>query len=393
MAAVATVRQGRSDVAQDRADVMESRERIPWVRPILDPDGSLLADIHAALSSGRVTNDGPNLREFERRVAAHLGVEDCVAVSSGSAALLLVIWALDVRGGTAVVPSFTFFATLNAVALAGMTPVFCDIDPDTWTMSPAHLDRLLAADPSIRLVVPVNVFGVHPELGAIRRAIGTHRAELLLDNAHGFGTGQDGARCPREAPVQAYSFHATKTLPAVEGGAVVASDPRLLGEIRRLRNHGVASDVRASGPGFNAKMSELHAIVGLRSLHALEGTLARRRQYAERLRRTIVTDCADAFTAQVVPRGMRSNFQNLGVLCRRDGRPNVPAIQTAFDRAGIETRRYFWPPLHQLPAYRDGCSLPVTEAVGEAILCLPLHSRMEPPVLDRIEDALRHAAG
>src|SRR6185503_6073560 len=133
--------------------------------------------------------------------------------------------------------------------LAGMTPVFCDIEPDTWTMSAAHLDRLLATDRSIRLVVPVNVFGVQPDLAAIQRAIGSRNTTLLLDNAHGFGTEQDGARCPREAPVQAYSFHATKTLPAVEGGAIVASDPHLLAEIRRLRNHGVASDLQASTAG------------------------------------------------------------------------------------------------------------------------------------------------
>jgi dTDP-4-amino-4,6-dideoxygalactose transaminase len=370
-----------------------SPERIPWIRPILDPDESLLADIHAALSSGRVTNDGPKLREFERQLARYLDVEDCVAVSSGSAALLLGIWALDLRGGRAVLPSFTFFATLNAILLAGMTPVFCDIDPDTWTMSCAHLDRLLAADPSIRLVVPVNVFGVQPDLGAIRRCIAGRGAVLLLDNAHGFGTDEGGSRCPREAPIHTYSFHATKILPAVEGGAVVASDPRLLAEIRRLRNHGVAGDPCASTPGFNAKMSELHAAVGLRSLQGLEAVLARRREYAERLRATMAADCGESFTAQVVPRGMRSNFQNLGMLCRRGGRPNVPPTRAVFDLVGIETRRYFWPPLHQLPAYRgSGPSLPVTEEVGEAILCLPLHSRMDPPVLDRIEDALRQAA-
>src|SRR5262249_26847939 len=182
---------------------MGSPERIPWVKPILDPDEALMAGIHAALSSGWVTNDGPNLREFERRLAGYLGADDCVAVSSGSAALLLAIWALELRGGTAVLPAFTFPATLNAILLAGMTPVFCDSEPDAWTMSPVHLAGLLAADPSIRLVVPVNVFGVQPDLGAIRRAIGS-RAPVLLDNAHGFGTEQGGARCPQEAPLQAY---------------------------------------------------------------------------------------------------------------------------------------------------------------------------------------------
>lgn len=374
-------------------DVSEPLEQIPWVRPILDLDESLLANLRAALASGRVTNDGPMLREFERRLAIYLGVEDCVAVSSGSAALLLAIMALDLRGGTAVLPSFTFLGTLNAIVLAGLTPVFCDIEADTWTSSPTDVARVVAADPSVRLVVPVNVFGVQPDLAALGSAIGSRGATMLLDNAHGFGTEQDGARCPRQVPVQTYSFHATKTLPAVEGGAVVASDPRLLAEVRRLRNHGlVAGDLLASAPGFNAKLSELHAAVGLRSLEIIDGTLARRREYADRLRRTMAAECADAFTPQAIPRGMRSNFQNLGVLCRREGRSTLASMQAALDRAGVETRRYFWPLLHHLPAYRGRWSLPVTDAVGEAILCLPLHSRMDGAVLDRIENALRHAA-
>jgi dTDP-4-amino-4,6-dideoxygalactose transaminase len=372
---------------------MGACERIPWVRPILDVDDALLADFRLALSTGRVTNDGPYLREFERDIARYLGTDDSAAVSSGTAALLLAIWALDLRGSKAILPSFTFAATLNAVVHAGLTPVFCDIEPDTWTMSPAHLERALSADASIRLVIPVSVFGVQPDLGAIRRVIGDRPIGLLLDNAHGFGTEERGARCPAEPLLQTFSFHATKVLPAIEGGSVVASDPRLLAEIRRLRNHGIASDPHASSPGFNAKMSELHAAVGLRSLRGLDATLARRREYGERLRRTLTAECAATFTAQVIPAAMRSNFQNLGVLCHRGGRPDVPAIQARLDSAGIETRRYFWPPLHQLPAYQGRrCSLPVTDAVGEAILCLPLHSRMDSTALDRIEAALRHAA-
>jgi dTDP-4-amino-4,6-dideoxygalactose transaminase len=188
--------------------------------------------------------------------------------------------------------------------------------------------------------------------------------------------------CAPEPLVQTYSLHATKTLPAIEGGAVVTSDPRLLAEIRRLRNHGVATDPLASAPGYNAKLSELHAAVALRSLQSLEAALERRRQYAARLRRVLTEDCAATFTVQRVPESILSNFQNLGVLCHRGKRHDVTAIQAELDADGIETRRYFWPPLHQLPAYRGRFSLPVTDAVAEAVLCLPLHSRMEPAVLD-----------
>ena len=364
--------------------------RVPWVRPILEADEGLLADVQLALSTGRVTNDGPYLRELERQLARYLGVDDCVVVSSGSAALLLSIWALGLRGGTAVLPSFTFIATLNALVHAGMRPVFCDIDPDTWTLSPTHLSRILADDPSVRLVVPVNVFGVPPDLRAVRETTAARGAALLYDNAHGLGTVQGGVRCPAEPAVQTFSLHATKTLPAVEGGAVVASDPRLLAEVRRLRNHGVGPDPLALSPGFNAKMSELHAAVGLRSLRGLDAALARRREYAEQLRAVLAADGGARFAAQVVPEAVRTNFQNLGVLCRRDGRPDAAATQADLARDGIETRRYFWPALHQLPG--GGGALPVTEAVAESVLCLPLHSTMEPAVLARIAAAVRRAA-
>lgn len=125
----------------------------------------------------------------------------------------------------------------------------------------------------------------------------------------------------------------------------------------------------------------------------METTLERRRQYAERLRHVLSSaDCAATFTVQGIPRSTRSNFQNLGVLCRHRNRPDAPAIAAELEREGIETRRYFWPALHDLPAYRGQFDLPVTDEVAQSILCLPLHSHMEPSVLDHIESAVRRVA-
>jgi dTDP-4-amino-4,6-dideoxygalactose transaminase len=378
--------------ASARSDVAPAGDRVPWVRPVFEPDETLIDDLRAALASGRVTNDGPLQRELERRLAAYLGVDDCVAVSSGSAALLLSLSALGATRGKAVLPSFTFIATANAVVHAGLTPVFCEIDPHTWTLSATHLERLLQEDPSIAVVVPVNVFGVPPDLTAISRVMRDSRAALLLDNAHGLGTEHAGRRCPPEAPVQAYSLHATKTLPAVEAGVVVAADARLLAEVRRLRNHGIAANLFSSTPGYNAKLSELHAAVGLSSLRGLDAVLARRREYGERLRRVIREECGARFTAQAIPEGVRANFQNLGVVCKTDGRPDAAGVQAELEAEGVETRRYFWPPLHRLPAFGAPAALPVTDRVGDSILCLPLHSRMDGATLARIETALRRVA-
>lgn len=367
-------------------------DRVPWVRPIFEADDELLDEIRRALVAGQVTNNGEFVRTLEGELARYLGVEDCAVVASGSAALLLAARALGLAGTRAVVPAFTFIATLNALVNSSITPVFCDIDPDTWTLSPAHVGRLLATDAAIRLVVPVNVFGVPPDLGALRRLVAGTQTALLFDNAHGLGTESGGRRCPPEPLIQTFSLHATKTLPGIEGGAVVSSDPRLLAEIRRLRNHGLAADLLQSTPGFNAKMSELHAAVALRSLRTLDDVVAHRREYAARLRRALAEDGHGLFGLQRISDGVQSNFQNLAVVCRREDRGGVSAIQAEFMQAGVETRRYFWPPLHDLSPYRGRFSLPVTEAVARNVLCLPLHSLMEPAVLERIEGAIRRVA-
>jgi len=353
---------------------------IPWVRPVVEFDGELRADIRAAFEYGRLTNQGPVLLRLEKEAARFLGVEDAVALSTGTAALHLGLQALglqamDLAGAEAVLPAFTYPATLNAVIHAGMRPVFCDIDPDTWTMCPRALEKVLNERRDAEVVIPVNVFGVPPDIGDAAR-----EKTVVVDNAHGFGS--RGLDVPVHAC--AYSLHATKILPAVEGGLLTSGDAGLLAEVRRLRNHGLAEDPLDSRPGFNEKMSELHAAVGLCSLRALKGALARRKEYAERLRVFIQNLCGEAFTVQKIPAGVESNHQNLGVLCKT----GAAECQKGLEARGVGSRRYFYPPLHRLRFVDNPPNLPVTDRVADSILCLPLYSRMDGETLDRIEHAL-----
>jgi len=350
-------------------------EFIPWVRPVVEIDEEMRADLRAAFEYGRLTNQGPVLRRFEAEAARCLGVDDAVALSTGTAALHLALAALDLAGAGAVLPAFTYPATQNAVIHAGMRPVFCDIDPDTWTLCPRALEKVLDEHPEVKVVIPVNVFGVPPDIGDVAR-----QKTVVIDNAHGFGSRGAGDA----AKASAYSLHATKILPAAEGGLLTSGDAGLLETVRQLRNHGLAEDPLDSRPGFNEKMSELHAAVGLCSLRALKGTLARRREYAERLRGFIRDRCGGAFTVQKIPAGVESNHQNLGVLCR-DG---ALGCQRELEARGVGSRRYFYPPLHRLRFIEDPPGLPVTDRVADSILCLPLYSRMDEAILARIEQAL-----
>lgn len=360
-------------------------ELLPAIRPLLPAGAEVVGRIRSALLSGRVTNDGEIVRRFEQDAAAWLGASEAIAVGSGTAALQLAFAATGKKDGVVVLPSFTYIATLAGFSHFGLQPVFCDIEPDTWTLSPTHLKRLLAEQKAlgrpVAAVVPVNVFGVPPDLARVAELAKEAGAALVYDNAHGMGTVQDGRRLPVGPLVQAFSLHATKVLPAVEGGLLVTEDASFAAELRRLRGHGLAANLLDSTPGFNARMNELCAAVASRSLANLEVNVEHRRAYAERLRATLST--LSGFTVQAIPEGVRSNFQNLGVLCDR------PDAVEVFAAHGVQARRYFHPALHLLNRHADAPALPVTEHVASRILCLPLYDRMSEEQLERVEAAAR----
>lgn len=365
---------------------------IPWVRPDFAPDGALLARIRGSLASGRVTNGGPLVRRFEGGAAAWLGVDDAVAVSNGTDALTVAALALGLRGRF-VLPAFTYAATLSALELLGLAPVFCDVDAETWTLSPERLAETLAREGPVAAVVAVNAYGVPPDLAALADVCRAHGAKLVYDDAHGFGTVAHGLRVPREPDVVTFSLHATKAMPAVEGGLVVARDPAVLAEARRIRAHGLAADPLASTPGPNAKMDELRAAVGLHSLARFDDALARRRAHGERLRARALAH-APALRVQRVPDGVTSNHQNFTLVLDAEPAPDPVAAAARLAADGIETRRYFYPALHQLRRF-DGTrpSLLVTERLVARLLSLPLHARMSDAELERVEraiDALGH---
>lgn len=357
--------------------------------PQIEPDAQLMARIEELLRSGHVTNDGPELVAFERDLSAWLGVEDVVAMGSGSAALHLGLHAsVGGRSGACVLPAFTYVATLSAVRHVGLEPVLCDIDPDTWTLDPDALAEILERRSDVVAIVPVTAFGVPPDLRRIRALADQAGAALVLDNAHGVGTVRDGVRMPIEPDVQAFSVHATKVLPAVEGGFAVARDARVRAELRRLRAHGLDRSVAPSDPqywrpGYNGRLDEVRAAVGRHSLRRLDAVIARRRSVCKRLRAHL-SACGGAFQIQKIPAGVEPNGQDLAVLWR--GQASLAEAIAGLAAHGVEARRYFHPVLNALDAWRD-VRLPVTDDVAERVICLPLYSRMTESMLVRLETA------
>jgi len=265
--------------SERKIDTTNKKEAIiPAIRPILKPTPQLLNRYKKSLESGWLSNNGPNVREFEQKLAAYLNVPSVVLVSNGADAIQISLQAMGVKGKV-ILPAYTFIATLNAVLANNLTPVFCDINPDTYTMCPDSLQEIIQRETNIGCIIPVNVFGVAPNLSAIGSIAKEVDIPIFFDNAHGFGAELDGKQISSIPLAQSISFHATKALPAIEGGLIISPNEDKLDEIRLLRNHGIAPNLLQSKFGMNSKMDELRAITGLHSLENFETTLNNRKSY------------------------------------------------------------------------------------------------------------------
>jgi dTDP-4-amino-4,6-dideoxygalactose transaminase len=380
--------------------------RIACIQPQVASDPWLETALKSILRSGRLSNHGPHAVALEQSLSAWLG-QETLAVSSGAMALELGLEAMRSlpvkvaqRAGaekrTVVLPACTYVATLNAVQRMGYEPVFCDIDSRTWTLCPDALREILRQRDDVAVVLPVNVYGVPPDLLRIRAVADTVGARVLYDCAHGMGTRVAGERQPLGAHATAWSMHATKLLPAGEGGLLSSPDARIVAAVRQLRNHGIDGDPVATVVGTNAKLSELHAAVARASFRRIEAILAQRQGHMQRLRALLQQIAPQRLRLQAISPDVESNAQNLTVLVTDDDGTPSPQLATrwiaALERLDVEARRYFWPPLHQLHRLKQPqAALPVTDAVMPALVCLPLHTQMPEPVIDRLQGALSHS--
>jgi nucleoside-diphosphate-sugar epimerase/dTDP-4-amino-4,6-dideoxygalactose transaminase len=355
---------------------------IPCVRPQYAADARLLTTLARSLTDGRTTNAGPQVKALEAAASAALGVDGVLAVGSGADALNVALRAAGLRGA-AILPAFTYVSTLNAVELAGLEPVLCDIDPHTWTMCPDHLAHLLASRDDVVAILPVCVFGVPPDLDRVTALAGDRL--VVYDAAQALGTTADGVAVHPGPAVTTWSLHATKLVPGVEGGLVHCRDEALRARIVRCRTHGLDPDPFDHQPGYNAKLDELSAATALHSLRRLPEILAGRRAHADRLGHALIEA---GWTLQGVPAGVSTNHQNL---CARAPRP-APEVVAQLARHGVEARRYFHPPLHHLRRFAGRWSLPVTDLVHADLVSVPLHTHLPEATLRRLEAAIAATA-
>jgi dTDP-4-amino-4,6-dideoxygalactose transaminase len=357
----------------------EVRIASPW----LPPWEEVVERFEAIWRGGRLTN-GACVEQLESETAAYLGVPACVAVSSCTAGLLLVARCLDLRGEV-IVPSFTFFATGHALLWNGLTPVFGDCDPQTFNLDPASVERACTSEASA--IVAVHIFGCPAEVEALQDFARRRGVRLVFDGAHAFGARAGGKSVAAWGDATVFSLAATKPLVAGEGGLIATADPDLARRLRHARNYGNDGSYDCPILGLNARMTELQAAVALAGLPYFEQGMERRRRLAA-LYRQVLAESA-GLGAQRPPAAVRSSWNGFALRIGPQAGVGREKVEQSLAAAGIETRRYYDPPLHRQKLYRRFYQparepLAATNAISSEVVSLPLHAGLEPQAVAKI---------
>ena len=319
-----------------------------------------------------LTNDGKQVREFEERVAELAGTSHCVATCNATVGLEISIRALDLAGEV-IVPSLTFIATAHALQWLGLTPVFCDVKAATHNIDPGRVEEKIT--PQTTAILGVHLWGRPCEAEALQDVAHRNGLKLLFDAAHAFCCSHEGRMVGSFGDAEVFSFHATKFVNTLEGGAIVTNDDELARRARLMRNFGFSGYDQATELGTNGKMNEFSAAMGLTSLESLDEFVSTNydnyRCYEEGLRN------APGIQIATYDERERNNYQYVvlevdekvaGI--SRDGLIRVLWAEN------VLARRYFYPGCHRMEPYRSqypdaGDSLPVTEGLSDKLLLLP----------------------
>src|SRR5262245_60466811 len=341
---------------------------------------------------------GPEVAEFERALAAYTGAHHVVSCANGTDALVLALKVMGIGPGNAVVvPTFTFAATAEAVAVVGATPVFADVSADSFNLDPQSLDAAAAAARKLGLkpvlVIPVDLFGQPADYPNLKAVAESHGLKILADAAQSIGGSLHGCMAGKLAPISTTSFFPAKPLGCYgDGGAIFAEDTETAKTLESLRFHGKGSHkYDHARVGMNSRLDKLQAAILLEKLAIFPDELEARRAVAARYATLLERN---AFEGAVRPPRLASGATSAWAqytVVLQDG-IDRDAVALAMKAKGVPTAVYYPMPLHRQSAYRDypgsAAGLDRSEQLSRSVLSLPMHPYLDPPIQERIVDTL-----
>ncbi len=312
--------------------------------------------------NGWITNNGELVRELENRLAAEFKVKYCILVANGTLALQLPLKMLNITGEVITTP-YSYVATTNAILWGNAAPVFADIDPKTGCLNPENIESLITS--KTQAILPVHVYGLPCRIEEIETIARKHNLKVIYDAAHAFGVTYKGKPLVAYGDISTLSFHATKLFHTVEGGAILTNNDEYARQLKLLRAFGHIND-DYFGLGINAKMSELHAAMGLCVLDDMDKIIQQRKADYLLYRKLLENTSVTFFD---IPENTGYNYSYFPVVFQSE--QQMLQVKQALLQAGINARRYFYPSLNTLPQIQHKQPCSVSEDIASRVLCLP----------------------
>ena len=357
---------------------------ISIANPDIGPDA--YDRVHAILESGQLA-DGPEVRQFESAFARYCGADHGVATTNGTTALVTALKALDIGDGDAVITTpFSFVASANAIRLAGATPVFADIDPDTYTLDPDSVERIVRRRSDVVGLLPVHLYGLPADMDRLLEISAAHDLVVVEDACQAHGATYRGRRTGGLGHAGCFSFYPAKNLGSFgEGGAVTTNDAALADELRMLRNVGQSEKYIHPVAGFNSRLQSMQAAVLKLKLRHLDEWNALRQRFAGRYR-DLLADAPEVVLPDVKPHV--DHVWHLFVMqhFERD------ALLSALQEQGIGAGIHYPIPIAQQEAFRGvqtvPAETPVTDVAAGRILSLPMHPHLTEEQIAHVAEAV-----
>ena len=369
-------------------DSSSDKKSIYVSKPALPPLEDLMPLLEQIWENRILTNNGPLHNKFEKKIKEYLGVKYISLFSSGTSSLLAALKALDIKGEVITTP-YSFVATSHSLIWSNLSPVFVDIDDNTFNLNPDKIEDAISERTTA--IMPVHSYGIPCDTEKIQTLAEKYKLKVIYDAAHAFGVECDCGSLLSHGDLSVISFHATKVFNTFEGGAIVCDNEDTKAKIDLIKNYGFKSESEVITEGVNFKMNEFQAAIGLLQLDHVDEYINKRSIISKTYRKAIKN--IQGLKCMSFPQVIRHNYSYFPILVEENYPLSRNKLHEKLRSGGVFTRRYFSPLITQFPMYRNlpsarAANLPIATMIASKVICLPIYPDLSNTDIDRILDLI-----